>query len=55
MKEAKDFNERRKAFVSFVSNELNKGTKHNKKSLEKVAASYGIVDKTEVKEFTELV
>jgi hypothetical protein len=54
MKEAKDFNERRKAFVSFVSNELNKGTKHNKKSLEKVAASYGIIDKTEIKEFTEL-
>lgn len=42
------------AYVAAVTNALEEGTKHNKISLEKLAASFGIQDKTEVKELTEL-
>jgi hypothetical protein len=42
------------AFVFAVGAELMLHKKHNKTSMEKLAASYGITDKTEVKEFTEL-
>lgn len=43
-----------KAFVEKVLSELVAGKKHNKISIEKLAAAYGITDKTEVKELTEL-
>lgn len=42
------------AFVFAVEAELMLKRKHNKTSIEKLAASYGITDKTKVKEFTEL-
>lgn len=42
------------AFVFAVEAELMLKKKHNKTSIEKLAATYGITDKTEVKEFTEL-
>ena len=42
------------AFVFAVEAELMLKRKHNKLSIEKLAASYGITDKTEVKELTEL-
>lgn len=42
------------AFVFAVEAELMLKRKHNKVSIEKLAASYGITDKTEVKELTEL-
>jgi predicted RNA methylase len=41
-------------FLQHVRKELDAGAKHNKKSIERIAASYGITDKTEIKEFTEL-
>ncbi|WP_162944815.1 JAB domain-containing protein [Flavisolibacter nicotianae] len=41
-------------FVAAVTDSLLTHTKHNKISLEKLAASFGIKDKTEVKELTEL-
>ena len=41
-------------FLTQVSNDLRKGIKHNKKSLERIGPSFGIRDKTEVKEYTEL-
>ncbi len=41
-------------FVSTVEKELQAKKSHNKKSIEKLAASFGIVDKTQVKELTEL-
>ena len=41
-------------FLNHISNDLLSRTRHNTKSVEKIAASYGISDKTEVKEFTEL-
>jgi predicted RNA methylase len=41
-------------FIQNVLNDLNTGVQHNKKSIEKMAAFYGITDKTEVKEYTEL-
>lgn len=41
-------------FLQHVRRELDAGAKHNKKSIEKIAASYLITDKTQVKEFTEL-
>lgn len=41
-------------FVSAVTEALQKKTAHNKTSIEKLAASFGITDKTEVKELTEL-
>ena len=42
------------AFVFAVEAELMLKKKHNKTSIEKLAATYGITDKTEVKELTEL-
>lgn len=41
-------------FVATVEKSLQEKTQHNKKSIEKLAASFGITDKTEVKELTEL-
>ena len=41
-------------FLQHVRRELEAKSKHNKKSIERIAASYGITDKTEIKEFTEL-
>jgi hypothetical protein len=41
-------------YVQKVIRDLDSGTRHNKKSIEKLAASFGITDKTQVKEFTEL-
>jgi len=41
-------------FLQHVRKELDAKAKHNKKSVERIAASYGITDKTEIKEFTEL-
>lgn len=43
-----------KEFVSIVENDLQLKKSHNKRSIEKLASSYGITDKTEVKELTEL-
>lgn len=40
-------------FIDTVAKTLENKTTHNKTSLEKLAASYGIQDKTEVKELTE--
>ena len=42
------------AFVQTVERELALKKRHNKKSIEKLAATFGITDKTYVKEFTEL-
>ncbi len=44
----------RKAFVAAIKAELVAGHKHSKTSVEKLASSYGIGDKTLVKELTEL-
>lgn len=41
-------------FVSAVTDSLQRKTAHNKTSIEKLAATFGITDKTEVKELTEL-
>jgi hypothetical protein len=41
-------------FIQAITQDLEQQTKHNKISLEKLAASYGIVDKNLVKELTEL-
>jgi predicted RNA methylase len=41
-------------FLQHVRKELDAKSKHNKKSVERIAASYGVTDKTEIKEFTEL-
>lgn len=41
-------------FISAVTESLQKKTAHNKTSIEKLAATFGITDKTEVKELTEL-
>jgi hypothetical protein len=41
-------------FVAAIDKLLNDKTPHNKKSVEKLAASFGIIDKTHVKELTEL-
>lgn len=43
----------RDEYVAAISTALEEGVKHNKISLEKLAASLGIKDKTEVKELTE--
>lgn len=42
------------SFVKAVTQSLEKKTPHNKTSIEKLAATFGISDKTEVKELTEL-
>ncbi|HEX7904880.1 MAG TPA: JAB domain-containing protein [Chitinophagaceae bacterium] len=41
-------------FISIVERDLIQGKSQNKKSIEKLAASIGLLDKTEVKELTEL-
>ncbi len=41
-------------FAQAVTTSLESKTRHNKTSIEKLAASYGITSKTEVKELTEL-
>ncbi|MBK8291040.1 MAG: strawberry notch family protein [Flammeovirgaceae bacterium] len=41
-------------FLQHVRSELDAKKKHNRKSVERIASSYGIVDKSEVKEYTEL-
>jgi hypothetical protein len=41
-------------FLQHVRNELDSKNKHNRKSIERIASSYGITDKSEVKEYTEL-
>jgi predicted RNA methylase len=41
-------------FLQHVRNELDTKTKHNRKSIERLASSYSITDKSEVKEYTEL-
>ncbi len=41
-------------FLKHVRNELDAKNKHNRKSIERVASSYGITEKSEVKEYTEL-
>ena len=43
-----------KEFVIAVGSDLQLKKPHNKKSIEKLAASFGITDRTEVKELTEL-
>lgn len=47
-------NAARGIFIQHILNDLDKGIKHNKKSVEKLGASLGIFDKTEIKEYTEL-
>jgi hypothetical protein len=42
------------SFVAKVQEDLKVQVKHNKKSIEKLAGNFGIRDKTEVKELTEL-
>lgn len=41
-------------FLQHVRDELDAKNKHNRKSIRRIALSYGITDKSEVKEFTEL-
>jgi predicted RNA methylase len=41
-------------FVQHMLNDLDASIKRNKRSVEKIAGSYGIGDKTEIKEYTEL-
>lgn len=41
-------------FLQHVRSELDAKTKHNRKSIERIASSYGITDKSQVKEYTEL-
>ncbi len=41
-------------FTSLVENDLREGNQHNKRSLEKLADTLGIDDRTEIKELTEL-
>lgn len=41
-------------FLQHLRRELDAKNKHNKKSIERIASSYGITDKSEVKEYTEL-
>src|SRR5215210_5383623 len=50
----KDNTIKKAQFVQHVRNELDARNKHNRKSIERIASSYGITDKSEVKEYTEL-
>lgn len=43
-----------KEFVQQVQLELERNEKHNKRSIEKLASKFGITDKTDIKELTEL-
>ena len=45
---------RKAQFLQHVRNELDAKNKHNRKSIERIASSYGITDKSEIKEYTEL-
>jgi DNA repair protein RadC len=45
---------RRKEYVNKIESELRSSKHYNKTSVEKLAATFGITDKTEVKELTEL-
>ncbi len=47
-------NNKEQFFVTAVERDLATKKEHNKLSLEKLAASFGIIDKTQVKELTEL-
>lgn len=47
-------NDNKQLFVQRIETALIAKVRHNKKSVEKLAASFGIEDKTEVKELTEL-
>jgi phage N-6-adenine-methyltransferase len=42
------------SFVAKVQQDLQAQVKHNKKSIEKLAGTYGIFDRTQIKELTEL-
>ncbi len=50
----KKLEENLEKFTEAVESDLRDKKTHNKKSIEKLAASFGITDKTEVKELTEL-
>ena len=50
----KNLKNNRDQFVLTVEKDLQEKVHHNKKAIEKLAASFGITDKTEVKELTEL-
>jgi predicted RNA methylase len=50
----KDKSTIRAQFLENLINELDRGNKQNRKSIQRIAASYGITDKSEVKEYTEL-
>lgn len=52
--EKNGLSENQKEFVSFVEKDLRIGYKHNKRSIEALAYSLKISDKTEIKELTEL-
>ncbi|MFZ6009116.1 MAG: hypothetical protein ACOYXT_02115, partial [Bacteroidota bacterium] len=54
MQAAKGKRDKKELFIRQMLDDLSGSVRHNKKSVEKLAASFGIVDKTEVKEFTEL-
>ncbi len=41
-------------FLQHLQKELDGGSRHNKRTIERIAASYGITDKTKIKEYTEL-
>lgn len=41
-------------FLEHVRKELDAGSRHNKRAIERIAASYAITDKTKIKEYTEL-
>lgn len=45
---------RKREYIEFVQKELQSKAKHNKSSLEKIAAGFGIMDQNLVKELTEL-
>jgi len=49
-----DLGDQHELFVKAIQLSLSKKETHNKRSIEKFAATYGITDKTEVKELTEL-
>ena len=53
-KNIKSLSKQAVAFVQVIESNLISQVKHNKVSLEKLAFTFGIVDKTEVKELTEL-
>lgn len=44
----------RNGFEAKIEQDLSTGIRHDKRSIEKLAATYGLTDKTEIKELTEL-